>query len=123
MTRHVLFALALAACNTQPLTSLPEGVFVITDATEYQVTSPPRATVVTVQNRTPAPIPVLRCLFRGSATDPIGVDLCRQHEVEGAWHPFALGFSCLTASDAPRADVVVAPMDSTQVARIIVITP
>jgi hypothetical protein len=122
--KRLLFAvLALAACDTRPITSLPDGVFVITDATEYQVTSPPQATLVTVQNRTTAPITVRRCLVRGSAVDPIGVDLVLEHDVDGAWEPIDLGFNCLTASDAPRADVVLAPMDTTVVARIIVIQP
>jgi hypothetical protein len=123
--KRALFAalLALAACDTNPLTVLPEGVFVITNATEYRIASPPQATIVTVQNRTSGPITVRRCLIRGSAVDAVGVDLVLEHEIDGAWQPIDLGFSCLTVPDAPRADVVLAPMDTTVVARIIVIQP
>jgi hypothetical protein len=122
--KRVLFAvLALAACDTRPLTSVPEGVFVIINATDYVVTSPPHAAVVTIQNRTTGPVTVRRCLIRGSAIDPIGVDLILEHEVDGAWEAIDLGFNCLAVSDAPRADVVLGPMDTTVVARIMLIQP
>lgn len=123
MVAVVLFAVAFAGCDTTPLTPVAEGVFVVTNAPEYPVASPPHAAVVSVENRTTGPITVRRCLIRGSAIDPVGVDLVLEHEVDGVWQPIDLGFNCLTASDAPRADVVLAPMDSTQVARIIVIAP
>jgi hypothetical protein len=118
----LLLALALAACDHNPTESSPVGVVVRTNATEYQVSSPPRSALVTLENHTLGPVTVRRCLVMNSPVDPFGVDLAVEQEVGGAWRPVSLGFDCLSVG-ATRADAVLAPTEASLVLRLVVAAP
>jgi len=102
------------------------GVFLLTDAREYQLPSPsapPMSIFVTVSNQTLAGVPVRRCLASGSGVDPLGADLVFEAaQSNGAWQAVDLGIPCLTSS-MPRADVVLAPYEVALVARIVITLP
>ncbi len=120
-----VIALAVAACGTEP-TEPTQGVFLFTDAREYELpapSAPPTAIFATISNQTFATVPVRRCLIGGSAADPVGADLVFEHaQSNGAWEAVDLGFKCLSSS-SPRADVVLAPYEVALVARIVITTP
>ena len=72
-----VMALAVAACGGE-LTEPTHGVFLLTDAREYQLpppSQPPMSMFATISNQTFAGVPVRRCFIRGSAVDPVGADL------------------------------------------------
>ena len=120
-----VIALAVAACGTEP-TEPTHGVFLFTDAREYQLpapNAPPMAIFATISNQTFAPVPVRRCLVEGSVVDPVGADLVFEHaQSNGAWQAVDLGFKCLSSS-SPRADVMLAPYEMALVARIVITMP
>ncbi len=120
-----VIALAVAACGTEP-TEPTHGVFVLTDAREYQLPAPgapPMAIFATISNQTFITVPVRRCLIQGSSADPVGVDLVFERaQSDGAWEAVDLGFTCLSSS-SPRADVELAPYEVALVARIVITTP
>ena len=120
-----VMALAVAACGAE-LTEPTHGVFLLTDAREYQLpppSQPPMSMFATISNQTFAGVPVRRCFIRGSAVDPVGADLVfEEAQSNGTWEAVDLGFNCL-GSAAPRADVVLAPREVALVARIVIRTP
>ena len=120
-----VIAFAVMGCGTEP-TEPTHGVFLFTDAREYQLSAPsapPISIFATIGNQTFASVPVRRCLAGGSAVDPLGAHLVfEQAPSNGAWQAVDLGFACLTSS-SPRADVVLAPYEVALVARIVIRTP
>ena len=120
-----VIALSVVACGTD-VTGLTQGVVLLTDAREYQLPppgQPPTSILGTISNQTFAGVPVRRCLIRGSAVDPIGVDLVfEKAQSDGTWQAVNLGFNCLSSA-APRADAVLAPHEVALVARIVVTVP
>jgi hypothetical protein len=118
-------ALSVGSCSTNP-TEPARGVFLLTDANEYQIPPQSQAPIslfVTISNQTFVGVPVRRCLVGGSAVDPIGADLVLEDaRSNGTWQVVDLGFNCLS-SGAPRADVVLAPHEVALVARIVMIVP
>ena len=123
--RAAMIAVAVAACGTEP-TEPQQGVFLLTDAREYQLpppSQPPMSILATISNQTFTGVPVRRCLIGGSAVDPVGADLVfEEAQSNGTWQPVNLGFNCLTSA-APRADVILAPHEVALVARIVIIVP
>lgn len=125
LRRVAVIALSVAACGSEP-TEPTQGVFLFTDAREYQLApsgQPPIGLFATISNQTSTGVPVRRCLIAGSAVDPIGADLVLE-EAQGndTWRPVDLHFDCFS-SMAPRADVVLAPHEVALVARIVLIVP
>ena len=120
-----VIALSVVACGTD-VTGLTQGVVLLTDAREYQLPppgQPPTSILGTISNQTFAGVPVRRCLIRGSAVDPVGVDLVfEKAQSDGTWQAVNLGFNCLSSA-APRADAVLAPHEVALVARIVVTVP
>ncbi len=120
-----VIALSGAACGSEP-TEPAQGVFLLTDAREYQLSAPTRPPIslfATISNQTSVAVPVRRCLAGGSAVDPVGADLVLEKaQSNGTWQVVDLGFNCL-GSGAPRADVVLAPYEVALVARIVMIVP
>lgn len=86
-----LFTVALLAGCSDPGTEPTEptnGVFLLTDAREYQLpppSQPPISILATISNQTFAGVPVRRCLIGGSPVDPIGADLVLE-EAHGHRH-------------------------------------
>src|SRR2546429_8099147 len=120
-----VIALSVVACGTD-VTGLTQGVVLLTDAREYQLPppgQPPTSILGTISNQTFAGVPVRRCLIRGSAVDPVGVDLVfEKAQSDGTWQAVNLGFNCLSSA-APRADAGLAPHEVALGARIVVPVP
>jgi hypothetical protein len=125
LRRSAVIALVIAGCGPEP-TEPTHGVFVLTDAREYQLpppSQPPMSIFATISNQTISGVPLRRCLIGGSAVDPVGADLVfEKAQSNGAWQAVDLGILCLN-SGQPRADVVLAPHEVALVARIVTRTP